>query len=307
MVASTPNTEKKISTSPLSLQKVSNDFYIYKPTGISPSSKDSHNDVSTEEDPKVILLLGWTAAKDSQLFRLVQKYNTIFPTSIIFLVKSSVLALTHSAIARRNIQPAAVALRDFFTSSGPQKPTEDKHQVKPELLIHVMSNGGSAMLSMIYDAYSQQGDQFPSHVTIFDSAPASKWRYDKIITALAPGVPGGLARIIAMPIFHLLATWRIGRIRLFGEPDELTLWANSHNNVHMRAVTELRRLYCYGDQDNVVPVEDVEDHAREAASNGFSVRKELFRGSSHVGHVKTDTARYWGEVEKVWKGEKARL
>jgi len=162
------------------------------------------------------------------------------------------------------------------------------------------------MLSKLYDLYAETAAtederMLPPHVTVLDSAPAAAWEYNKIIAALEPGFPRGVAgRLIAMPLAHLLAMWKTGSIKLLGWPDDLTAWGKSHND--KSRVSELRRVYCYSNVDAIVPVLDVEAHATEAETNGFEVRRELFKDSSHVSHMRSDPDRYWRIVEETWRG-----
>jgi Eukaryotic protein of unknown function (DUF829) len=281
------------------LKRVSNTLFVYQPV-VSEASSPKDNTV-----PKAIVLFGWTAARDSHLARYIHIYRQIFPNSAILLVKCRPTALTFLSLAKKDVQQLVAPLRQILGDNAGAAAGD-----KPQLLVHVFSNGGSALLSMLYDLWAETGTDendcvLPLHVTILDSAPASKWEYDRIIASLAPGVPKGLALTLTMPLLHFLAFWKTGGFREhFGAKDELTEWSKSHNDV--KRVREVRRAYLYGDRDIIIPVIDVENHAVEAGQKGYKVRKELFKDSLHVSHMRTDPERYWKVVEETWSG-KAKL
>lgn len=283
--------KKIIPTTPLSfMEKLSSNVYIYRPKV--PST-------TVNSDPKVIALFGWTAARDTHLSKYIEKYREIFPTSAIVVVKAGVSSQRHPSVGRRHVQPAVAPVRELLNSSAD----------KPELLLHVMSNGGSAMLNAFYDMYAESGTDdndrvLPLHVTIIDSAPGKGWEYNMIVNAITPGFKPGLQRLVALPFVHFLAMWRMGGIHFLGNIDDMAEARKSHND--KSRVRELRRVYCYGDKDIIVPMVDVDNHAAEAVAKGFEVRKEFFKGSAHVSHMKSDPKRYWGIVEEAWR-DKARL
>ena len=64
----------------------------------------------------------------------------------------------------------------------------------------------------------------------------------------------------------------------------------------------MRRCYVFSKGDKIVKWEDVVEHADEAESMGWSVEKEVFEGSGHVGHLVADSDRYWRIVRKLWTG-----
>jgi hypothetical protein len=282
--------KSKRVASPLQfMERLSNNVYFYDPG------------TSSQPDPKLIIIFGWTAASDKHLAVYAQKYRDLFPTSAIVLFKASVASLTYPKLIRNDVFSIVALLR---------KKTSRSDSNQPQLLLHLFSNGGSAMQSILYSVYAETGPEndrtLPPHVTIMDSAPAASWEYNKIIAALSPGIPRGLiGRIVGIPLCHLLALWKMGSIRLLRFPDDLAVWSQSHNDKLNTA--ELRRVYCYGDKDPVVPFIDVEKHATAAEERGFAVRKEFFKGSSHVAHMRSDPDRYWKIVKDVWSPEKARL
>jgi hypothetical protein len=60
----------------------------------------------------------------------------------------------------------------------------------------------------------------------------------------------------------------------------------------------LSRCYIYSDTDDLVDLRDVESHAANTEAEGWTVRRELFKNSPHVGHMRAEPDRYWGIVKE---------
>ena len=61
----------------------------------------------------------------------------------------------------------------------------------------------------------------------------------------------------------------------------------------------MRRVYIYSSTDALTDYRDVETHAAEAETKGFSVALEKFKGSAHVAHQRKDESRYWDIVKRT--------
>jgi hypothetical protein len=60
------------------------------------------------------------------------------------------------------------------------------------------------------------------------------------------------------------------------------------------------RLYVYSKEDKMVDFNHVEEHLAEVKRRGFVVKTELFEGTGHVNHARSDPARYWGAMGFLW-------
>lgn len=67
--------------------------------------------------------------------------------------------------------------------------------------------------------------------------------------------------------------------------------------------TELRRLYLYSEEDQLVYYKDLEQHAADAKKAGYSVWLEKFDGTPHVAHARKYPERYWKMVRDFWQGD----
>jgi hypothetical protein len=186
-----------------------------------------------------------------------------------------------------NIQPALPLIRAVVATSVQQS--------RPEILLHVFSNGGSAMLGKLRNAY---GTNFPAHVTIFDSCPGIKNFTTDMIAVTSSMSP--LVKVIAYLFFSLLIV--LYSICFTGREDSFAYYFRVHNEV----TSEARRAYIYSDTDQIVDSHAVVNHATAAKEKGYHDRLEKFHGTKHFMHVRHDEERYWkssgrlGRAESFW-------
>jgi hypothetical protein len=252
----------------------------------SPQTRDSR----VQTAPKLILLLGWMEARDLHLAKYVSKYQSLYPTSQILLIKCPI---RHMVLRARGAESVQLAVPIIQAAVG----GEDREASEPELLIHLFSNGGSSLLSHLYTAFSPS--LIPNHTTIFDSCPG-EWSCAMASRATLAGIPAGWVRLLSIPVVHLLcvAYWLL--YIPWGRAHPFALERASHNN--LAKVRERRRVYVYSERDELVTADMVERHAADAVRKGFEVRLERFRGSAHCAHMLKDPERYWGVVRDTWEG-----
>jgi len=279
------------SGDPLStMTKISPIAYLYRP-----EPKVGAKSLWTPPMPKLIVVCTWLGAKDQHIAKYIVRYQVVYPNSQILLIRCEFAHLLDPDVAVREIRPAVSAVRE---AAGGGMITYSR---KPEMLVHVFSNGGSSMLCHLYQAYKPSS--LPRHVTIFDSAPG-QWSYKSCLTAVSVGVSGKWKFLLA-PIFHIMVIGYYVKHFVFpwnrGRGDPLARWAATHNDRATNAA-ELKRTYIYSDEDQLVASGAVEEHGAEAKRKGFEVRMEKFVGSGHVAHTKTEVERYWRIVDDTWRG-----
>jgi hypothetical protein len=174
----------------------------------------------------------------------------------------------------------------------------------PPLLIHIFSNGGSSSIANVYDQFAatagpNHDKALPPHVTIFDSCPGL-FRMARAVAFVSVGLPF-FQQLIAAPFLYAFAAFWIASMALGLLPDSLSHWYKSHNDNAANAA-EVRRVYIYSPTDALTDYKDVETHAAEAKTKGFSVALEKYDGSAHVAHLRKDENRYWGVVRRIVEG-----
>lgn len=292
---------------PLSfMEKLSSAVLLYRPPKSIPSS-------STTDDPKLVLVLGWMDARDVHLARYINQYKTMYPSSAILLVKGRLADLVFPSTGFRDTAPAVEAILAALADGENNEASQD--MMRPRLLIHSLSGGGSCSLYHLnnhfsqqparqldnegYGGSNQQRSSMPRHVTIFDSSPGV-WSYQFNVELLTAAFKPGWKRMIALPVAHLVAMTFWVLIRVFGLPDNQKTYATAHNDP--RKNDEFSRTYIYSNTDKICPAKVVECDAAEAREKGFNVRLERFEGSGHVAHIRVDADRYWRIVKEAWDG-----
>ncbi|KAM7190942.1 Eukaryotic protein of unknown function (DUF829) domain containing protein [Rhypophila sp. PSN 637] len=289
------------------MEKLSDEVFLLRPPAAATTSTSSTN--PNPPNPKLILMTTWSGALDSHIAKYTSKYQTLYPTAHILLIKSTRKLFFSPHLVAEAIKPAIPVLKACFPDSSDHSP-ESLQQ--PELLIHTFSMGGMSSLVRILDAYSPSsseggGSLLPTHITIFDSSPAS-FSASRLVTFLNQPIPWLSVRVVFAPIIYTLSyTWAmLVSVGVF--PDPLANWGRRLNERVVNK-TELRRAYIYSDGDELVSPQSVEAHSYVAEERGFTVvKRENFGKSKHVAHARMDEGRYWGVVEGTWDGTfRARL
>ncbi|KAI0019796.1 hypothetical protein F4780DRAFT_744880 [Xylariomycetidae sp. FL0641] len=284
-----------LTSRPLSfMNKVTQFVYIYEPTREDAQQEGSHG------DPKLILVGSWMDAQDAHIAKYLAHYQQRYPTSKVLLVKFFMKEAFSASLADKAVQPAVTYLRSLldsgFLSAAPSR---------PEVMVHLFSNGGMTTLRNIYLNFRQQTKQpFPLHCAIYDSCPG----YPSFVTgynAFILSFKKGIMRMLAAPCVVLLlaANWiwynplKFLSLRVTGE-HFLVKNARLHNDRDL--VRQTNRTYIYGNADPMVDWRHIAHHSKQAAARGFAVRDEVFDNSPHVAHMRTNSSRYWEVVAETW-------
>jgi len=276
-------------TKPLSfMETLSPIVSLYRPPARPANPATALSDPATP--PKLILICSWTGARDIHIAKYITKYQTLYPTSQILLIKSPRSILLKPSTIPAAVSPAVPVIRSVFPSLDAGSDSSP-----PELMIHLFSNGGSSSLCALYTAF--QPSILPPHITIFDSAPGAS-RVAGTVNFFTVGY-SSLQRAVFTPFIYLFAAVVIAGISVGLVPDSIAFWAASHNDKAKNR--EVGRAYLYSEEDDLVDWKDVERHAKQAEEKGFVVRREKFRGTPHVAHARLEGDRYWGVVREMWE------
>ncbi|KAI1745228.1 hypothetical protein F4680DRAFT_96933 [Xylaria scruposa] len=277
------------STSLHIMTKLSAHVFTYEPSETRPSS-------AAPSDPKLIILAAWMDARDVHITKYIAHHQSMYPNAAVLLVKFVMKEAMLAPVAAGAVQPAVWYLRSLI-NAGDLSATPDR----PEILVHVFSNGGATSMQNLYVSYNNLfGQPLPLHCTIFDSCPGLH-AFSTSYNAMIAGFPRGLLRLIVAPFIVLMLItswiWHIPFGFIAGE-DFLSKNARVLNDRNL--VKQTNRTYIYGKADTMVDWHHIEKHAKKAISRGFNVRKEAFENSPHVAHMRTDSERYRHIVEETW-------
>ncbi|PSN69961.1 hypothetical protein BS50DRAFT_301432 [Corynespora cassiicola Philippines] len=277
------------STKPLSfMEKLGPLVFSYRPHEAASTSADHHQ-------PRLIIISSWTDAKEAHIAKHIAKYKSLYSGAQILLLKSTMSCIVCPSQIGPAMKVAASAVRAAFQTPvlSPLSP----------LLIHIFSNGGSSSITNLYEQYAatagpNDDKRLPPHVTIFDSCPG-RFHIHHAVAYVSVDLPL-LQQLIAAPFLYAFAICWSASVALGLIHNSVGSWYKSHNE-DVGNTAEIRRVYIYSASDAITEYKDVEAHAVEAKTRGFSVSMEKYEGSAHVSHVRKDADRYRDIVKRIMK------
>ncbi|KAI1099283.1 hypothetical protein F4804DRAFT_87963 [Jackrogersella minutella] len=279
-------------TSPLSMMKeLSRLVSLYEPEGV--VTRQS----TDPKAPKLILIASWMDARDLHIAKYITQYQAIYPTSKILLVKFFFDQSVFASSTRAAVRPAVAYIQSQISSG-----VLSASPARPEILVHLFSNGGSTTMRTLYQQFQAQpwAVTFPLHAAVYDSCPGV-YSFPTTYSVYVLQLPPGILRLLAAPFItaFIVGLWIwFNPLRMISGEDFLSTNSRLHND--MKLVNQTNRSYIYGKADVMVDWRHVERHAEQASARGLAVRTELFENSPHVSHMRTDGNRYWRTVTETW-------
>ncbi|KAF7718991.1 Indole-diterpene biosynthesis protein [Penicillium ucsense] len=262
---------------------------------------DPKSGTAPNDGQPVILLAFWMDAPARALSKYVVEYTRMVPSArIIFLRSASNDFFFHAAARAQQarLAPAIAALRTSVTPDCP-------------VFMHIFSNGGVFRTTHLLKAYRQAtGRPLPISSMVIDSAPGTA----SITAAMR-------AFSFAMPRFWILR-WlsksillmMLAVIKLYQTilriPNAIKLAREEINDRNLvqpaDAEGTLTRCYIYSSTDELVDWRNVERHASDSEACGWTVHREKFQGTPHVGHMRAQPERYWSIIREHLRLKKPR-
>ncbi|KAJ6179682.1 hypothetical protein N7519_010143 [Penicillium mononematosum] len=248
---------------------------------------------SEKSDRPVIFIAFWMNAPARALAKYVVEYRQLVPSARIVIVRSSssdFIWRLRAQTRRARVAPAVEAMRGLVTPENP-------------VFVHFFSNGGMSSTTHLLQAWKNAtGSPLPISAMVIDSAPGSP-SLRAGLKAFSFALPRmwilrllGKSLLIAFLVLFKL----IHSFPMFSDPISLARKLINDTSLVRAANPDgtLSRCYIYSDTDELVNWRDVESHAVNAEAEGWAVRRELFKNSPHVAHMRAEPDRYWDIVRE---------
>jgi len=270
------------------------------------------------KNPTIILIFGWMGAQLPHLYKYTKIYDGLYPEATQILIRCHPSFFWSTENYRQaSLTPVVEVLEALGCVPPARKNLADCEHVhmqpmtlfspQPRILVHAFSNGGAYQLVTLSKLLSSQtmmtGSKSPRRTCaiILDSCPGD----GGVVStrrAFLSSIRNKLVRIIAGLFISILYYTLAIISHIFGRKTPAQVLKTSLNNPRLLPWVDERtpRLYIYSKKDELVPWQQVEEHAGEAKALGIDVNAEVFTKSPHVAHARADPAKYWAAMGQVW-------
>ena len=245
----------------------------------------------------LIVLSFWMNAPIRPLVKYVTEYARLAPEASIIFIRNSTMDLTVRGLSWFQEARVAAAVRAII-----DKTSDDEEGKKASVHLHVFSNGGATAATHLLSAYRRAtGNPLPISSMIVDSAPGTL-DVKAAMSAFSYALPKmWILRFRARAFLYVIVTGALVRRAVLRQPDVISWLRTTMNDTRLVCTSEssgkLKRCYIYSDTDDLIDWRDVEEHAAHAEASGWTVYREKFLGTAHVGHMRADPDRYWSIVK----------
>lgn len=245
----------------------------------------------TQDGPSLVVLCTWMSAHRKHISKYTQQYRQQYPDADILVIESEVADLTYrtNSSQQARLQPA----RDVLLSHTSQ---HAEGHGRRQAVLHIFSNGGSQCAIQLVTSLPEnvRGQAFSA--IIFDSCPGTA-TYSRTVQALTLSMPKSpLTKYLGTPILRFVVFLLYLVLFVTRAEDAITKIRKQLND-HKLFSPDVPRLYIYSKVDQLVPYQDVKNHAEVARFKGYRATSEvLFEGSAHCAHAVVHKEQYWEAV-----------
>ncbi|KAF4635038.1 hypothetical protein G7Y89_g3073 [Cudoniella acicularis] len=244
---------------------------------------------SKTHDPDLILIAAWMDASPRHISKYAGIYEKLYPSARILVVTTNSLdaAFRSKAANENRVKPI---LEILYTLPADTK-----------LLLHFFSNGGTYTSTIIARKYREKmGQPLPVSAIVLDSCPGHPI-YEATVRAFTVGLPKGLlAQTIGVSVFRVFLFLYMA-VHVLLRKKNVVERAREELNDKTLFELDAPRMYVYSIADEMVEWKDVEEHADDARSRGYTVEiMEKYIESGHAAHMVSDEKRYWSAVQRLW-------
>ncbi|RDL40660.1 uncharacterized protein BP5553_00639 [Venustampulla echinocandica] len=271
----------KVSTGLEHFSRLNQAVYFHQPPPTVPTAN---------QEPDLILLLGWMGAKPRALAKYAAIYEKLYPSSRILIVTTDYLDVTiRTATANANrIRPVLEILYSLAEHAN------------AKLLLHFFSNGGGFTSMLIAQSFREKtGRALPVSAMVLDSCPG-KASYEGTQRAFAIGMPKNVfLRVLGLFLVGIFLRLLKVYCTVLGKMNMIERLRKVLNDKALFD-TAAPRTYIYSEGDDMVDWRDVDEHAEEATKKGYTVELEKYHDSGHAAHMVKDGERYWTIIQRLW-------
>lgn len=250
-----------------------------------------------EECPSLIILFTWTGAHPRHISNYVASYTTLFPSSAIMVITTSLNDLIYRTTKTKH-DTLAPAISTILSEG-----------LSTSVLVHAFSEGGAHKAVHFARAFQSQSDgqKLPILGLLLDSCPgnlhftkmASVWRRATATSSLATRIAGSVAAY-AVVTSYIATYFLIGDVFIEDSKKLFTKTGRSINNPALWD-TNVPRCYLLSRRDKLSPCKNIIKHANEAKILGNpGVHITQFDNSAQCDHLAEDAWKYWSAVGELW-------
>ncbi|KAK0203742.1 hypothetical protein DFS33DRAFT_827786 [Desarmillaria ectypa] len=281
--------------------KLGTDVYLRK------SNEEGAHD---KRSPNIILVCGWMGAQLRHIHKYTKVYEQLFPGASQILIRNRPSFFWSTENSRRKVIAPAVEALEALGMTSPQSPSlvmNPSSAEPPRILVHSFSNGGAYSLITLGKIMASRGsfsslESFrPPCAIVLDSSPGGSG-LSNAIHAFTTLIKNPIMRTAAKVLVCLLYVYGFFVGPFIGRRTALQKVRDGLYNPRVLPWVDERtpRLYVYSKADDMVPWDQIQQHAERTESLGWDVRTEVFEDSPHVAHAKTHPKRYWDAVKSLW-------
>lgn len=264
----------------VALTSLSKRFHFTPPSSLSSEARRS-------SAPRLILLFAWMGARLSHAQKYVNGYHEIWPSTPIILVQS----------LPQDFRPFSGYAREYsalVSLLGQHSLDLTDPEDGKDVLMVTMSNGGCWGIDALLHSLPKSAILRP-RALVLDSCPGLA-RYSVTLKAF---LIAGKYRLFRKAIATVVITLYYCLSVIFNKVTGRDPIGHMRLAMIDRIVAQ-RRAYVYSKEDDLIYWKDVEAHSAEVHKARQTTKLELFVGSPHVMHLRSDEERYWRIVQETW-------
>ncbi|KAJ4501265.1 hypothetical protein C8R41DRAFT_806573 [Lentinula lateritia] len=255
----------------------------------------------------IILIFGWMGAKLPHIFKYTKVYEDVFPNATQVIITSNPQLFWSSNRTRmKNLLPVMEILEAHGCSGT--LPVGQVNEA-PRILVHCFSNGGGVQLLTLGNLLRSKWslDLHGGHVSamVIDSCPGtpSLWRTVQAFCIFLPTllrIPTVILVTFVYGIITLIKQWVFGVQPISERLKEGLLRKGPQGGILPWMNEQTPRMYVCSKKDDLIPIDQIEEHVKEARRRGLNVKIEMYEDTPHVAHARSYPERYWGAVKDLW-------